>query len=89
MTEIPTPGYRGLEIIGDNIAVSEYKCIEVLIEDLEQEREDDSDPGVRDGVSALPVADVSQSIHFTNRCRYISEVKTLHIARGQICCDKI
>ena len=59
MIEIPTLGYHGLEIIGDNIAVSEYK-------------------------SALPVADVSEPIHFTNRCRYISEVKTFHMVKGHI-----
>ena len=84
MIEIPTLGYRGLEIIGDNIAVSEYKCMEGLIEELDEEREEESDPGVRDGVSALPVADVSEPIHFTNRCRYISEVRTLHMAKGRI-----
>ena len=84
MIEIPTLGYWGLEIIVDNIAVSECKCMEGLIEDLEQEREDDSDPGVRDGVSALPMADVSEPIHFTNRSRYISEVKMLHMAKGHI-----
>ena len=81
MIEIPTLGYRGLDI---NIAVSEYKCMEGLIEELDEEREGDSDPGVRDGVSALPVADVSEPIHFTNRCRDISEVKTLHMAKGHI-----
>ena len=84
MIEIPTPGYRGLEIIGDNIAVREYKCMEGLIEEMDEEREEESDPGVRDGVSALPVAEVSEPIHFTNRSRYISEVKMLHVAKGKI-----
>ena len=55
MIEIPTLRYRGLEIIGDDIAVSEHKCMEGLIEKLDEEREDHSDPGARDGVSALPV----------------------------------
>ena len=72
-----------MDSIGDNIAVSEYKCMEGPI-DLDEEQEDDSDSGGRDGVSALPVADVSEPIHFTNRCRYISEVKTLHMVKGHI-----
>ena len=77
MIEIPTLGYRGLEIIGDNIAVSEYKCMEVLIEDVDKEWEDDSNPRAQDGVFALPVADVSELIHFMNWSWYISEVKML------------
>ena len=66
MIEIPTLGYWGLEVIGDNIAVSEYECMEVLIEDVDEEQEDDSNPRARDGVFALPVADISEPIHFMN-----------------------
>ena len=84
MIEILMLRYRGLESIGDNIAVSECKCMEGLFEELDEERKDDSDPGVRDGVSALPVADISEPMHFMNQSQYISEVRTPHMAKGHI-----
>ena len=73
LADVPTLEHEGVAITGNKVAACEYQSMERMVEEMDEEPEDDSDPGLHEVLSQLPTIKVVESVHYVKKCKYINK----------------